>query len=219
MLDSASSAKKMTPVVPKTSRGFGFRGVLALGALFFALCCNGASGEDSIDGETHFLSTCSLDPDACGSTLTCACGVCVALCSSNAECSSLHAAARCITTGERPSGSCEAGPAPAICDVPCAADSDCDAVGLGFACTAGFCRVDSDIELDDGGAGTAGSTTGAGSNGLPEGCVKGEVLGDEVVVLGDVFLAQTREITAELELLAREAGALGSAETYRDFSA
>jgi len=45
------------------------------------------------------------------------------------------------------------------------------------------------------------------------------VLGDELVVLGDVFLAQTRDITAELELLAREAGALGSAETYRDFSA
>ena len=68
-------------MIPKTSCGFRFRSVFTLGALFLALCCNGSTGEDSIDGETHFLGTCSLDPDVCGSTLTCSCGVCVAHCS------------------------------------------------------------------------------------------------------------------------------------------
>jgi hypothetical protein len=38
------------------------------------------------------------------------------------------------------------------------------------------------------------------------------------VVLGDAFLADSGEVTTALEALARETGALGEAEQYRDYS-
>jgi hypothetical protein len=49
-------------------------------------------------------------------------------------------------------------------------------------------------------------------------CETGRVSGNEVIVLGDSFLAESGQVTAELEGLARAAGALGADEQYRDYS-
>ena len=67
--------------------------------------------------------------------------------------------------------------------------------------------------------GMSGAAGGAGgAEAIASSCLRGEVSGDEVVVLGDVFIAQDHAVTASLEALAREAGALSSSETYRDYS-
>ena len=47
-------------------------------------------------------------------------------------------------------------------------------------------------------------------------CERGDVSGNQVVFLGDTFIAATHQITAEVEQLAREAGALPVGQRYRD---
>lgn len=69
------------------------------------------------------------------------------------------------------------------------------------ACVAGFCR--------SGDGGGEGGQAGAGA------CATSEVAGSEVLFVGDRFMA-TGEIRTNLEALAREAGALGAGESYRD---
>lgn len=49
-------------------------------------------------------------------------------------------------------------------------------------------------------------------------CAHGEVPANQVLVLGDSFLASSHQITAYLEDLARNAGALPAGERYRDAS-
>jgi len=180
-------------MITKTSRGQLLGWLSAVSVALLVLCCNGSTLEPSTDGETHFLKVCTPDSDSCGAGLTCTCGVCSSLCAGAQDCSGLHPAAECVSTVERLSGSCET-PAEAICDVPCATDSDCGPVSSGLECSSGFCR------------------------GTPTACTTGEVSGAEVVVLGDVFVAQSPAIVSNLETLAREAGALTDAESYRNYA-
>ena len=192
----------------KTRGDLVMRWVSALSVVLWALCCNGSSIETSTDGETHFLRVCTPDSDDCGPNLACTCGVCSSPCTGASDCSGLHQAAECVSTVERLSGSCGDTPAQAICDVPCATDRDCGPVASGLECVSGFCRKSSDLEPDG----------AAGADGAPLACPEGEVSGDQVVVLGDVFVAQTHAIVTELEALAQEAGALGPGASYRDYS-
>ncbi len=198
-------------------------GVLLLAVLLFALCCRGST-KVSTDGETHFLTTCAPDNDDCGSTLTCVCGVCALLCTRTADCADLSAAAECISDADRTSESCDGGAAVSICDLPCSTDDQCGTLGSSYRCSQGFCRSGSDIGggenggaagIPDGAGGAAGASAASGGTAA---CARGEVAGDKVVILGDVFVAQTREIPLALEALARDAGSLSSLETYRDYS-
>jgi len=63
------------------------------------------------------------------------------------------------------------------------------------------------------GGGAAGATSGSGGRGGGTGgsgsCQKGQVAGNEVLVIGDSFIAINHAITNEVERLARAAGALG----------
>jgi hypothetical protein len=49
-------------------------------------------------------------------------------------------------------------------------------------------------------------------------CARSDVSSNEVLIIGDSFFATTHQITAYLEALAREAGALSMGEGYRDNS-
>jgi hypothetical protein len=72
-----------------------------------------------------------------------------------------------------------------------------------------------------GGAGGRGGTSGSGGKGGSAGggsCQKGEVAGNEVLLIGDSFIALNRSITNALQRLARAAGALEQNETYQDRS-
>jgi lysophospholipase L1-like esterase len=73
--------------------------------------------------------------------------------------------------------------------------------------------------------GGASGTTAAGSAGQPAAgaggaaaCVKGAVQGDDVLLIGDSFIALSRDITKDLNTLARDAGALAANDAYRDNS-
>src|SRR5690606_31410074 len=55
-----------------------------------------------------------------------------------------------------------------------------------------------------------------GSGGGAMTCETGMVLGSEVLVIGDSFIAITPEITREVERLARAADAIDESESYRD---
>lgn len=177
------------------------RGMLTLLAVLWVACCNGSTIETSTDGETHFLRICSPEGDACGPGLTCTCGVCSAPCTAARDCSGMHSRAECVSTVERLSGSCGEAQAEAICDVPCVTDADCGPVASGLSCSSGFCRASTDLDPTDGGN-----------------CSEEPVAGSEVVLLGDVFIAQEGTIITELEALARDAGSLGPADSYRNFT-
>ena len=188
-------------MIAKANGSFLPRWVSTLSVVLWVLCCRGATIDSSTDGETHFLRICTPESCECGPGLMCTCGVCSSPCSDALDCSGLHSRAECISTVERLSGNCGETPAEAICDVPCATDSDCGPVASGLACSSGFCRASADLAPSD-----------------PEACGDSETLGDEVVVLGDVFIAQTGAIITELEALAHEAGALASTDNYRDYT-
>lgn len=215
MSGRASSVKEITLTATNRRESL-LRALLVLGALVSVPCCR-STGEDSIDGETHFLSTCALEGSSCGPDLRCVCGVCARSCEQTVECTDLNSAATCIPSTESSPFACEARPA-AVCDVTCQADADCSTLGPAYGCSGGFCRPDSVLDSSGVGGGS-GSPVGTASDGNVTGaCTRGDVTGDEVVVLGDVFVSQTHEIPAQLEALARENGALGADESYRDYS-
>src|SRR5262245_7616989 len=81
-------------------------------------------------GESNFLRSCD---GACGSGLSCVCGVCTRTCSGDAACGGLAANAVCVMPA---SGSCEA-PKALVCEVQCSQDRQC---GAGLRCDAGVCR-------------------------------------------------------------------------------
>jgi hypothetical protein len=172
-----------------------------------------ARGSEPTGGETHFLTHCAAT-DVCGDALACTCGVCTLSCSADSDCSRFPGAA-CFT--DSPAGeasSCE-DTGTGHCDVRCASDADCRGLSRSHRCTAGFCRAGAP-EAGLGGAGGAGqdsmSPGGAGA------CEHGAVSGNQVVFLGDTFIAATHQITAEVEQLARDAGALPVGQRYRDES-
>jgi hypothetical protein len=68
-----------------------------------------------------------------------------------------------------------------------------------------------------GAGGTAGSTATGGSGGSG-GCVKGQTLGKEVVMIGESFIAATHRITQQVETRAKAAGSLAQSDRYVDNS-
>jgi lysophospholipase L1-like esterase len=70
-------------------------------------------------------------------------------------------------------------------------------------------------------AGTASGGSGgapvAGGGGAPA-CAKGVTKGSEVLLIGDSFIALSRDISEDLNTLARNAGTLEAGESYRDSS-
>jgi hypothetical protein len=148
------------------------------------------TAESPTGGETHFLKTCSSS-ESCGDDLSCMCGVCTRECTSEEQCQGLPAAV-CVTDPLV----CTPDEPSNRCDVPCNVDADCKAVSDAHRCLANFCRTD----------------------GGPSNCAMGEVEANQVLVIGDSFFAISHQITAYLEELARDAGALEIGERYRDYS-
>jgi hypothetical protein len=174
----------------KSSPTFRHRRLIAPALLLAALCCQEATHRVP-DGETHFLRACAPGSDDCGPQMNCVCGACLLPCSEPADCEGLDSPTECVDAVDRIGGiDCVEPPPGSYCDVPCTTDADCSAQTADSLCSAGFCRD----------------------------CLHGEVASADVVLLGDVFIAQTHEVTAQLEALAREAGALGADESYRDYS-
>jgi hypothetical protein len=104
--------------------------------------------------------------------------------------------------------------APGHCDVACLIDADCAALSRAHRCELGVCRADASPDQPSASGGAAGdtSTSDAGA------CVRGTVSANQVLLIGDSFFAATHQITAYLEDLARNAGALAIGERYRDDS-
>jgi hypothetical protein len=98
-------------------------------------------------------------------------------------------------TPPRATDACEV-PTSGYCDVTCTADADCAALPAAPRCRGGVCRADSD----------------------PGACAAGETSGNEVLLVGDSFFAAGHGITAFLEDMARQSGALSAGERYRDHS-
>ena len=163
------------------------------------------------------------------------CGACLLPCNATPECASLSEAAECIASIERVAlTTCEYPPASAFCDVPCESSLDCEAVIPGYVCANGFCRATAPAATGgaggrsattDGGAGGEGGAGGrggaagnGGEGGVNVACSPSGLSGDQIVVLGDVFVAQTQQVTFALETLAHAEGALASTESYRDYS-
>jgi hypothetical protein len=73
-----------------------------------------------------------------------------------------------------------------------------------------------------GGAGAGGAAAPAagvgGASGAPATCTKGEVKADEVVFIGESFIAQSGAIPRLTTQLARQAGTIGMSESYRSFA-
>src|SRR5512141_1273472 len=73
-------------------------------------------------------------------------------------------------------------------------------------------------------AGNASSTGGAasggeaGNSGAPGGCTKGTVRADEVILLGDSYLAIPGTLQTDLQAHARAAGAMGPTDNYRYYA-
>jgi hypothetical protein len=162
------------------------------GLLGLASCMN---AESPTGGETHFLQVCSAG-DSCGEDLSCLCGVCTRPCTDDEQCQKLPAAV-CVTDPL----DCSPDDQPNRCDVPCNVDADCAAVSDAHRCVANFCRV--------------GSTPPDGGS---SDCVEEDVESNQVLIIGDSFFAISHQITAYLEELARDAGALAVGERYRDYS-
>ena len=75
------------------------------------------------------------------------------------------------------------------------------------------------------GTGGAAGTRAGGSGGAPAGgaggapaCAKGVTKGSDVLLIGDSFIALSRDISKDLNTLARSAGALGATDSYLDKS-
>jgi hypothetical protein len=113
--------------------------------------------------------------------------------------------------GETTSGS--------YCEFRCASDTECERLSADHRCQGGVCRAGVSSSGGEGGAagGSSGSSGAAGSGGS-EACAPSEIAGNQVLLIGDTFFAATHAVTAELENLARDAGALAANERYRDAS-
>jgi hypothetical protein len=180
-----------------TSRAHAFtrwrRGlVFLLTAASLVFGCESAR-EEPTGGETHFLRRCDAnDPSApCGGALACLCNVCTLPCSQQTACAA-HPAAKCVAPSA--SDACSGFSSEGHCDVECVVDADCAVLSSFHRCEQGACRQ------------TASS------------CVGTRVSANQVLLIGDSFLATTHQITAYLEDLARSVGALAAGERYRDNS-
>ncbi|HEY0463490.1 MAG TPA: SGNH/GDSL hydrolase family protein [Polyangiaceae bacterium] len=176
-----------------------------LAALALAFSCNRES-TDPTGGETHFLSRCDPNANTCGDRLTCLCGVCTLPCAERAACEALPAA-QCV-----PGCTPDDAKAPGVCEVSCVLDADCAVVSRAHRCEQGVCRAGS-LASGAGGGGAADPTDGGAGA-----CERGSVPANQLLIIGDSFFATTHQITAYLEGLARDAGAVSVGERYRDRS-
>jgi hypothetical protein len=163
-------------------------------------------------------------------------------------CGDLTPSAACVQMAERAaSAACETATASAYCDVRCSADQDCSGLTASHYCSNGFCRTHASTNVTSGSGGHAGATArtagaagvggtaagaagaagaasaagtagAAGAAGSSFACTPSGVNGNEILVLGDLFIATNHQITAYLEDRAREAGTLQSGERFRDYS-
>lgn len=180
---------------------------LLLAGLVLAFSCKPEAGEPT-GGETHFLTRCEPSTKSCGDRFMCVCGVCTLPCAERATCEALPAA-QCVPS----SAGCTTGnpTAPGVCEVSCVGDADCAVVSPSHSCQQGVCRAGS---LASGGAGGSSDVADAGAGA----CNRGAVPANQVLIVGDSFFATTHQITAYLEGLARDAGAVSVGERYRDRS-
>jgi len=198
----------------------GSRVASLLAALALAFSCSNSEKVEPTGGETHFLTRCEPNTDSCGSKLQCLCGVCTLPCDGRAACQALPAAQCVLSTG---TPGCADVASPGHCDVSCVADAECTILSPAHRCEQGTCRAGSVATGGSGGsAGSAGATAAAmagdaGSAGA-QSCVHGDVPANQVLLIGDSFLASSHQITAYLEDLARSAGAVTAGERYRDKS-
>lgn len=188
---------------------FGRRIWAFLAATLLALSCQGAT-EEPTGGETHFLTRCDADTSVCGSNLACLCGVCTRPCGERGECSGFPVA-ECVANDSR----CGEPSTQGRCDVFCASDSDCAPLSSEHRCEQGVCRAG--LPASSGGAGGSGGVSG-GAGGAAGACAHGQVPANQLLLIGDSFFASGHQITAYLEDLARNAGALSAGERYRDNS-
>jgi lysophospholipase L1-like esterase len=179
-----------------------------LAVLLLAFSCKPESSEPT-GGETHFLTRCEPSSTSCGDRLSCVCGVCTLPCTERASCQGLPAA-QCV-----PSCTITSPTAPGVCEVSCLGDADCTVISPAHRCQQGVCRAGS---LASGGAGGSGEASDASADAGAGTCDSGIVPANQLLVIGDSFFAATHQITAYLEGLARDAGAVSVGERYRDRS-
>jgi hypothetical protein len=181
------------------------RFAIALGVTLCVIVnCVSEPKETSRGGETHFLMPCNPN-DSCGGTLACVCGICTRTCSDSSGCQSLAASATCIANADRAAAdSCSGTPTAKVCDVPCTADESCQTLSMSLRCSYGFCRNDSGTVKNDAGSADA--------------CAQSQVAANEVIFLGDSFVATSHQIPTDVEGFARQAGTLAAGEHYRDIS-
>ncbi|HTV19271.1 MAG TPA: hypothetical protein VMG12_11385 [Polyangiaceae bacterium] len=121
----------------KRERWFGPLGRALVGLAIIAACSGRAENGPVAggDSESHFLSHCV--PGSCEEGLACLFGICTALCTDDADCSSWSGASVCraVDASNDPS---------AVCDVECSDSADCTKVGAGLGCDAGRCRTASE---------------------------------------------------------------------------
>ncbi|HEY5956058.1 MAG TPA: hypothetical protein VIV60_05870, partial [Polyangiaceae bacterium] len=130
-------------------------GLLPVGIL--AAACAGLTHEPAVGGESSFLRACSAD---CGDKLECVSHVCTRGCLVNKDsCADLAKNAVCTNA------SIESGNV-AVCDVACASNAECGALGSHFSCENGYCRGK---QLPSGQGGAGGSTTAEGGAGNSSG--------------------------------------------------
>lgn len=165
--------------------------------LLLLLSCE--SNRGSTGGETHFLRWCD-DSQPCEAGLSCVCGVCSQACADATQCAGLPLA-ECLAAAD--ASTCPDALALSRCDVLCDTDADCKALSASHTCELGTCRM--------------GPLVSPGAGGATS-CARGEVVANQVLLIGDSFFATSHQITAYLEGLARDAGVLPVGQRYRDNS-
>lgn len=191
---------------PQNKKRLGLCLLMALWPLAAPLAC-ATDSTDATGGETHFLRVCVDDIEACGSALSCLCGVCTVACQIQESCAALPGA----TCSAKADGSCAV--SGNVCEVTCTDDGDCASLSAEHRCIGGACRSAPSEPTD----GAAGAENGSGGSGVGT-CTPGVTAPNEVLVIGDTFFATSHQITAYLEDLARGSGALEAGERYRDSS-
>lgn len=184
---------------------------LALGLLF---ACQRAS-TPSTGGETHFLRLCADDdPTSCGPDLTCVCNVCTVPCTSDDACSGLGGA----VCAERSDSSCGSASQVRACEVECREDDDCSSLSAQHRCDDGACRASQGASSPPPDAAPSPPPPDPASDAATDACAPSVTTADELIVIGDSFFAASREITRQLEALARSAGLLPEGSSLRDYS-
>jgi cysteine-rich repeat protein len=140
------------------------RAALATAALALVLsgAFGGCVGPDTDDSETHFLIFCD---GACPDDLECRCGVCTKSCADVSACPDVPGVVCESACGKSKES---------VCDVRCARDHDCNALGATFGCSDGRCRQFSDGGPGPTGSGGATATADASSGGTGSGASAGD---------------------------------------------